>query len=179
MSKIQIRRGVFETNSSSVHVIAIAKDPHTDLDNVTIKVTFDNEEASDYLLAAIYMKIHDELRDKWFLPGYSASERVNECITAIEQALPNTKFQWDSLANQDKDWLESFYDYYGVYSQSELESIWDYIFSEDENGNIKVDKECLRNWLESGISEYVDNNIYYSDDYENNHYNNVIDNYDC
>ena len=82
MAKIQVRRGIFETNSSSTHVISISKNDDKFMDNLPDKVYFGSGDFGwDW-------KILDNLQDKanylfTAIVGNSESETYKPLITAI------------------------------------------------------------------------------------------------
>lgn len=101
---IQIRNGIFETNSSSVHTIAVSKEPYHDLPSEKYfhldGFGWENGYAdpADYLYTAIFELYYENDREKFY-----------ECIGHIKSVL--AVHTVDAVFHTPKD-IDTSYDYY-------------------------------------------------------------------
>ena len=135
--KTQIRRGVFETNSSSVHVIAIAKNSSTTPKNNYYFSAgefgwYGDGYIENYLYTAIIEKI--KCKKGWNISSEDLLRELEPYKKAIRDAVPESSFDFDDDNNNNC--------YIDHQSYDTANSLLDFIFNITDD-EITADRENL------------------------------------
>lgn len=166
--KQTIRKGVFETNSSSIHTLTIFKDD--DRDYIKLLEDFDSYhisiETGEY--GWEWDTLNTPIEILSYLYTYACSlGKDNEYVIKLKEMLPNTNFiepNYTSYSDTDRQYLEDGYiDHYEDF-YNEL----DFIFN---------DKEELARCMFNGEIRTGNDNSYDTDSLFGNYYSSEVRNF--